>query len=121
MATLYRGIAYPLRKDSVALPAPATDDDLIKQDLIQLIMTGRGERVMRPDLGTKAFSYVFENNDDLLAEMIRTDLRAVIGKYEPRIIPRNIFVDKDEENAVVVTIEYVVIATRKSASVEVRY
>ena len=114
---VYTGISFPWRKDKRTLPASAQDADLIRQDLMQLVMTGRKERVMRPGLGTSAIHLVFANADPLMAEMLRQDLLQTIGQYEPRVIVREISISVVEIsglNTVRVTIRYVIVATRRT-------
>ena len=124
LTNIYKGIAFPFGVGSGALPAPAVDDALIKATLTQLVITGNGERVMRPELGSGAYSYVFENNDELMAAAIRTSLANVIARYEPRVIVQRIDVEKDSsdgqyQDMVIVTISYVVVATQEQDNVTV--
>jgi len=124
LTNIYKGIAFPFGASASSLPAAAVDDALIKDTLTQLVITGNGERVMRPELGSGAYSYVFESNDDLMAAAIRVAIANVIAKYEPRVIVQRIDVEKDTsdgkyQDTVVVTISYVVIATQQPDSVTV--
>jgi phage baseplate assembly protein W len=121
MATaFFRGIKFPFSKGSTALPAPATDSDLIKQSLIQIIMTGQNERVMRPDFGSGVLRFIFENNDDLLNEMIRAEVTAAVGRFESRVAIQDIVIERDEEKAeVVITLVYVLTTTRQQDTVEI--
>ena len=116
MAVYYMGISFPFRRGASALPVQATDDDLIKQSIIQIIMTKRGERVMRPDFGTNIISFIFENSDPLLEELIRTEVFGAIGRYEPRVVLTNVLVARSD-TTVDVTVVYVVIATGATGSV----
>jgi len=117
MATpvIYKGIKYPFQKSGTGLPAAATDDDVIKDSLTQLIMTTNGERVMRPDVGTNAKAFVFENNDVVLGNLIRAEVQAVIGKYEPRVQLVDVRVEQ-RRSEVILTISYIVLSTRKPGS-----
>lgn len=117
MAT-FRGIAFPFGKSPTGFPAVVEDAELVKQSLIQIVTTARGERVMRPDFGSSAFSFIFENNNVLLAELIRDELTAAIAKFEPRAIVRNIVVER-KRSQVIVTINYVVSLTGKQDSVSI--
>lgn len=121
MATaFFRGINFPLTKTTSGLPAPATDSDLIKQSLIQIIMTGKTERVMRPDFGSSVLKFVFENNDDLLDELIRAEVTSAVGRFEPRVVLQDIVIDKDVEKALVtITLVYVLVTTRQQDTVEI--
>jgi uncharacterized protein len=119
-SSFYRGINFPFTKGKTALPQPVTDDDLVKQSLQQIVLTGRNQRVMRPDFGCDAYSFVFEPNNEMLAELIRTEVSAAIGRFEPRVVVLDIGVVRDtEKGEVVVTIQYVVVTTRTKDTVQV--
>jgi len=118
------GISFPFGADEQAFPAPSTDEALIKENLVQLILMSKGERIMRPELGTGAQSFVFEDNDDLLASFIRTTLTNAISTYEPRVILQRIDVVRDRSSSAyfdttTVTVYYVVSATQTADSVSV--
>ena len=102
---IFRGISFPFRKSATAFPVPSTDDSLIKESLVQIIMTGNGERVMRPEFGSNALSFIFEPNDDTLANMIRSTVSKAIARYEPRVVVRDIAVSR-EDSLVEVNISY---------------
>lgn len=109
---LYRGFSFPFRKEGSSYPVQATDADLIRESLKQIVLTGRGERIMRPDFGTSALSYIFENNDLVLEENLRTEVFNSISKYEPRVLVTRIDA-KREDTTLDLTIQYVILATRQ--------
>lgn len=76
----------------------------------QLLLTGRGERVMRPDVGSQIERFVFEPNEDLRAELIAAEVMEVLSRYEPRILVTGVETITEDES-VIVTIGYVVRAT----------
>lgn len=123
--SIFRGFAFPFSSSSLSFPAGSTDDDLIHDSIVQLVLTMRCERVMRPDLGCNAYSFIFENEDDVLAELIRTEVMAVISRYEPRVAVSDVTVERDDTtssmSSVLVTIKYVVLATRTPGTAEVRF
>lgn len=117
---LYKGIFFPFKKGVKGLPAPVYDSELVKQSLQQIILTGRNERVMRPDFGCDAYSLIHENNDELLAELLRTEVSTAIGRFEPRVILQDVTVFRDPDaGEVVVTLEYVLVATEQQDTVEI--
>lgn len=117
MAT-FRGIAFPFGKSATSFPASTEDEDLVRQSVVQIVTTSKGERVMRPDFGSNAMSFVFENNNDLLAELIREEVTTAITKFEPRVIVRDVQTSRDS-NEVTITVIYVVVLTGKQDSVAV--
>lgn len=122
---LYTGISFPFRKSDTGLPAKAEDEELIKQSLTQLVLTGKGERVMRPDVGSNAYRYIFENNDSALLALVQTEIQQVVSKYEPRVALVGVSVTKGEKNteeadaAIVITITYVILASRTTGTLSI--
>ena len=61
------------------------DARLIKNDLIQLLLTNYGERVMHPEIGSPIPGLQFENILDGDIAIIKADIASSIAKYEPRV------------------------------------
>ena len=121
---LYVGFAFPFQKGPTGFPAQATDNDLIQQSLIQLVLTGRGERIMRPDVGSNAYGFVFENNEAPLQVLIQQEVRNVITKYEPRVILQAVSVvlndaTGDTPSLITITINYIVVITQQTDQVNI--
>jgi phage baseplate assembly protein W len=115
---IFTGISFPFRLGPTSLPGASTDEDLIKQTIMQLVLTIRGERIMRPEVGSNVYSFVFEQNNTVLADVIRAEVQTVIGRFEPRVILRDVKVQR-KESEVLCTIEYVIISTRTLGSTTV--
>ena len=61
-------------------------DRLIKNDLIQLILTSTGERVMRPTFGTFLKRSIMELGDPDFLVSLRENVQAAIDNYDTRVI-----------------------------------
>lgn len=61
------------------------DQQLIKNDLLQLLLTVPGERVYRPTFGTILRSSIFEQLDDRQLSFIRDSIIESVRTHEPRI------------------------------------
>jgi phage baseplate assembly protein W len=121
---LYLGFAFPFQKGPTGFPAQASDNDLIQQSLVQLVMTGRGERIMRPDVGSNAYKFIFESTDLPLQNLIQTEVGNVIRKYEPRVILRGVEVTVNDAtqqhpSLVTITINYIVVVTQVTDQVNI--
>lgn len=112
---IYNGIKFPFQKGPSALPAPSTDDDLIRESLLQLVLTMNGERIMRPDVGTNALTFIFENNGVVLGNLLRSEIQGVVAKYEPRVQVTDVVVDT-RDSEVIVTIVYLILSSRTISS-----
>lgn len=61
------------------------DERLIKNDILQLLLTIPGERVMRPDYGVNLRNFVFENLVSSDLSLLRSHIIEQLGAYEPRV------------------------------------
>ena len=117
---MFQAIAYPFRRGpNGQFPLVVEDADAIKDHIRALILTTRGERVMRPSLGTRSLDFVFENNNKALEDAIRYDLAQTLARYESRITVVSISVLPDRE-AITLVITYTINATQRRDSLGLR-
>lgn len=90
--TRFLGCQYPLVKTSRGILAQKNGVDQIKADLLQLLLTNPGERVMLPEYGTPLRKLLFEPNDEVLEMTAKIMIADSIKQWEPRIEIENIFV-----------------------------
>jgi len=69
---------------------PIVNEVAIKRAISNLINTKIGSKPFRPDYGTRLQDYLFENQDVFTENEIRTHLKEVIEKFEPRVLVSNI-------------------------------
>lgn len=93
MASKFLGLQYPLKKTSRGIFAQKTGVDQIKADLLQLLLTNPGERVMLPTYGTPLRELFFEPNDNTLLNQAKQIITKSVGTWEPRIVITNIEVN----------------------------
>lgn len=86
------GLQYPLTKTPRGSFAQKTDVDQIKADILQLLLTNPGERVMLPNFGTPLRKLFFEPNDAMLENDARKMIGDALSQWEPRVEITNIIV-----------------------------
>lgn len=79
------GLQYPLVKTPRGTFAQKANVDQIKSDMLQLLLTTPGERVMLPEFGTPLRRLIFEQNDTILKDEARRMIADSLNKWEPRI------------------------------------
>lgn len=87
-----------------------TEADSVKRALRNLLLTNRGERVYRPDLGSDIRRVLFEPMTEQMADQLKTYIEDAIGKHEPRVkVVRVLVVPYETQNAYSVNILYEII------------
>ena len=81
----YYGYNAPFHGGQQNVLSRQAGDRLIKNDLLQLVLTSKGERMMRPEWGTILKTSVFGQSDDIIAQQIINDITDAILQYETRI------------------------------------
>ena len=82
----WRGISYPVRAGDKGLFNVKTDIELIKGNIIQILGTRRGERVMLPLFGSRIPEFIFEPLDHITCALLRFELIQAVQRWERRII-----------------------------------
>ncbi|MDB4489915.1 GPW/gp25 family protein [bacterium] len=84
MATFY-GFNPPFFGGPEVVMSRQEDDRLIKNDLLQLLLTVPGERVNRPNFGVNLRNFVFEDSSPSSLSLLASGVREAVIAQEPRI------------------------------------
>tara|TARA_R100000084_G_scaffold5491_1_gene2143 strand:+ start:414 stop:812 length:399 start_codon:yes stop_codon:yes gene_type:complete len=93
---------HPITNDVI----PLKNEDAIKKSVINLVRTKVGERFFNDLLGTSVGDTLFELNS-FDNDVLREEIIALLGNYEPRVTLTNVFVEADKDsNDLFIQIEY---------------
>ena len=81
-----------------------TNHKLVKQDLVNALMTRRGSRVMQPKIGCIVWEKLFENITQTDVEEIASNITGIVGN-DPRLTLVSIDVSPQQNNTVTVTLQ----------------
>lgn len=81
----FLGIPYPVVKNPKGFFHSQFGVDQIKSDLLVLLLTNPGERVMNPAFGTPLRKLLFEPNDTIVRDAAKTMIANSIKQWEPRV------------------------------------
>jgi len=102
------GVSLPFNGPSGPFNSTYSTQDQIKSNLLNLLLTNKGERVFNPefgaDLGTALFEGINENIVDTITDLINTNVEIFV----PELQIRDVVVDINtpDNNAVSVTVKY---------------
>jgi phage baseplate assembly protein W len=97
----FLGFPYPIQKTVRGYFSSQSEDvEQIKSDLLILLLTNPGERVMNPRYGTPLKKLIFEPNDPRIAAEARNVIINSIKQWEPRVALKQVEVlTKVDENS----------------------
>ena len=101
----FLGAPYPVVKNALGLLRTQNGTKQITADLLALLLTNPGERVMLLDYGTPLAKFVFEPNDSFNNAELQTAIASAIAIWEPRVVIQNIELNNNE-NTLSVKIEF---------------
>ena len=108
-------IPHPNKKDII----PLTDIDAVRNSIKNLVLTGRYERPFQPELSSGVYSLLFENSSPDILFMLKSYIRNVISKYEPRVSDLYVEVkDDSDNNAYYITITFNIISVDTEAEIQ---
>lgn len=102
-------IAFPFNRDSISFPARHLDHDVIEDNIRRILLTRRGERVMRPEVGSSLHDFVFRSMGTVLQSEIEAEVRRALSVGEPRIRVLSVIVAQrtvSDHKEIVVAITY---------------
>jgi phage baseplate assembly protein W len=93
-------------------------EEKIRESILIILGTSKGERVMRPEFGCGINDLVFEVNSTATTTLVAFHVKEALQKWEPRIEVLNVFVAPDEEkrHQLNIEIDYEVKLTNSKAN-----
>lgn len=116
---LGRGWAMPVDIDPrTGLVASVEYEDDIRQSILIILETARGERVMRPSFGCGIHELVFEAVDSRTLQRIRSEVEDALRRFEARIEVLGVTIDEDatSEGVLMIELEYQVRRTNQTGN-----
>lgn len=94
----FLGLPYPTTPNPQGYWYSQSGIDQIKSDMLVLLLTNPGERVMLPTFGTPLNTLLFEPNDPATALKARQMIIKSISDWEPRVAVTNIEVTTNADD-----------------------
>ena len=100
------GVSLPFNAPGVFNKTYSTKDQ-IKSNLINLLLTDKGERIMNPEFGTDLRRSLFDNMTNSSSELLKLKIIDSINIFIPEILLGEVKVEPDfDYNTLNVTINY---------------
>jgi phage baseplate assembly protein W len=105
---LGRGWKFPVQATEEGRIAESAYEEDIREAVLVILGTAKGERVMRPDFGCGIHDFVFASINTSTVTLIGKTVREALMLWEPRIEVTGISVDTDDSDSgkLLITIDY---------------
>ena len=112
------GWAFPVGVDARGRIALARQERDIEEAIRIILLTPKGQRVMRPEFGCQIHDLMFAPNDATTAGLAAYYVEEALGMWEPRIHVKEVNARPDPENQgrLLIDISYEIKATHDSRS-----
>ena len=82
------------------------DVRLIQNDILQLLLTVPGQRVMRPSFGTTIKMQLFDPYDEFAVDDLKRSIALAVSAHEPRVNVDDVsIIDESDNNRVQIIVE----------------
>lgn len=97
MSTL-KGFGYPdFQQTPRGYLKQEINDNVIKGNLLTLLLTNHGERVMLPTYGSNLDKFLFKQSTPILYSDIKDNIISTIARWEPNIVVHNVLVGRGDQ------------------------
>ena len=112
------GWAFPVSIDAHGRIALARQERDIEEAFRIILLTPKGQRVMRPEFGCQIHELIFAPNDANTAGLATYYVEEALGMWEPRIRVQEVNAQQDPDDAgrLLIDIHYEIKATHDSRS-----
>jgi len=103
------GFGFPLDGDAVFIPTFTTREQT-KANMLNYLLTNRGERVFRPNFGSNLRSLLFENIQDSTMEDLESSIQSDISFFFPNVVVKQLKFNNDpDRNEINFTLTYQIV------------
>lgn len=115
------GVALPFSAGAV-FNSTYQSKDAIKTNLVNLLLTSRGERVLNPLFGTNLREVLFEQITDTTIRRLDREIRSTISNYFPTISIKSLIIKSDPDyNTVSLVMSYTVVDTNIEDEITINF
>ena len=113
------GVAFPFDSPGVFRQS-FKEKDAIKSNLINLLLTEPGERIMEPTFGLGLKNKLFENNINV--EELKLQIGDKINQFIPQVSLMDVDAQLDQNlHTLLITISYKIMNTGESDAIEINF
>ncbi len=119
MAKEFLGIGwkFPVRLNHAGEFEKSKYEEDIKESILIILKTAKGERFLHPEFGCGIYDYIFSPINSTNLSLMETEVENALKLYEPRIDVEEVSAVPKNESVVLIKIEYTVRSTNSRRNI----
>lgn len=107
------GINYPFTSDNddeVYVDLNTSFKQSIESQVLHVVFTPKGQRLRDPEFGSDFIKYLFDQNDGMTQDAMKSSIKESIARYVPNVDFKDIdtIQDPQNEHSLIVTVTYTI-------------
>ena len=101
MKKQFYGIKFPFTKNDVEnyyVDLNSKSSDKVKSILMHVVFTPKGQKIRDPEFGTDLIKYIFQPNDSISWDGIKSEVSNIVSKYVNGVTLKNIEIMQNEND-----------------------
>lgn len=116
------GVSLPFKGPSGPFNKTYSTREQIKSNLINLLLTNKGERVFNPDFGTNLKKTLFEGITDDTTDLIKNLIITNVNIFIPSININNITINSHKDNNTInIVLNYSILSSGNEDEINVQF
>ena len=113
------GVAFPLNETNL-FQGTKTTHEQTRANILNLVMTNRGERINLPEYGIGLKNLLFEQKIDI--DQLSLNIRKQVKRYISQVLIREVIVEKSEDlSTLYVQIDYIYTLDGSSNNIQINF
>ena len=115
------GIKYPFLADEETgyyVAANKTVAENVRSQLMHIIFTPKGQRIRNPEFGTDLIKYIFDQNDGMTWESVKTEVSESVTRWATNINLNDIRVVRSDEDPAQVYVKIIYSVTEGNKTIK---
>jgi uncharacterized protein len=112
------GLRFPIQPNHRGGLAVARWEEKVRESIVMILSTAKGERVMRPDFGCDIHAFVFMTVDKTNLTLVKSAVEEALVRWEPRIEVKavDVMTDPIREGCLLINVTYRIRVTNSEAN-----